>query len=77
MIRISCLEGCVQKKGFTKEVCLKTGIRLVKCLKNGYYTNSRVHCYGYIILETFFLEIDVNLRVSYGRELDGESRYCE
>ena len=49
VIRISCLEGCVQKKGFTKEVCLKTGIRLVKCLKNGYYTNSRVHCYGYII----------------------------
>ena len=30
VIRISCLEGCVQKKGFTKELCLKTGTTLIR-----------------------------------------------
>ncbi|MGN0466723.1 MAG: UDP binding domain-containing protein [Lachnospiraceae bacterium] len=30
-----------------------------------------------VIFRDIFLEIDVNLRVSYERELDGENRYCE
>lgn len=39
---------------------------MCRCPKNGYYTNSRVHCYGYII---FLLYYHLVLVVKYRRRV--------
>ena len=51
VIRISHLEEGVKKKVLLRGVFINRDTNGEGVLKVGTYTNSRVHCYGYIISE--------------------------